>query len=42
MYMMIRSSYSNCKIELIENFSCNNADEFICKKKEVFDNMLLV
>ena len=31
-YMMIRSSYINCKIELIENFPCNNADELICKK----------
>ena len=28
-YMMIRSSYINCKIELIENFPCNNADELI-------------
>ena len=26
-YMMIRSSYCNCKIELIENFPCNNAEE---------------
>ena len=26
-YMMIRSSYINCKIELIENFPCNNAEE---------------
>jgi hypothetical protein len=34
-YVMIRSSYINCKIELIElieNFPCNNADELICKK----------
>jgi hypothetical protein len=26
-YMMIRSSYINCKIELIENYPCNNAEE---------------
>ena len=31
-YMMIHSSYINCKIELIENFPYNNADELICKK----------
>jgi hypothetical protein len=30
-YMMIRSSYINCKIELIENYPCNNAEEL--KKK---------
>ena len=29
--MMIRSSYINCKFELIENFPCNNADDLICK-----------
>jgi hypothetical protein len=28
-YTMICSSYINCKIELIENFPCNNADELI-------------
>ena len=26
-YMMIRSSYINCKIELIENGPCDNAKE---------------
>ena len=26
-YLMIRQSYINCKIELIENFPCNNAEE---------------
>jgi hypothetical protein len=36
-YIMIRSSYINCKIELIENFPCNNADELICIKNEVYD-----
>ena len=28
-YMMIRSSYINCKIELNENFPCNNA-VYVC------------
>ena len=28
-YRMIRSSYINCKIELIENFPCNNA-VYVC------------
>jgi hypothetical protein len=32
--MMIRSSYCNCKIELIENFPCNNAEEFKNKKNK--------
>ena len=32
-YMMIRSSYIDCKIELIENFPCNYADELKFKKK---------
>jgi len=27
--MMIRSSYINCKIELIKNCPCNNAEEYI-------------
>ena len=31
-YMMIRSSYINCKIESIENFPCDNADQLISKK----------
>ena len=26
-YMMIHQSYINCKIELIENFPCNNEEE---------------
>ena len=30
-YMMIHCSYMNCKIELIENCPCNNAEEL--KKK---------
>ena len=38
-YMMIRSSYINRKIDLIENFPCNNADELICKKNEVCDRL---
>ena len=32
-YMMIRSSYMNCKIELIENCPCNNAEELKKKMK---------
>ena len=39
-YMMIRSSYVNCKIELIENFPCNNADELICKKNQVIEKLI--
>jgi len=39
-YMMIRISYINGKIELIENFPCNNADELICKKNEVIDKLI--
>ena len=38
-YMMIRSSYINCKIELIQNFPCNSADELICKKNKVYDRL---
>ncbi len=38
--MMIRSSYINCKIELIENFPCNNADELICTKNGVIDKLI--
>ena len=34
-YKMISISYINCKIELIEHFPRNNADELICKKNEV-------
>jgi len=38
-YMMVRSSYINCKIELIENFPCNNADELKNKQKEIYDKL---
>ena len=38
--MMIRRSYINCKIVLIENFPCNNADELICKKNEGIDKII--
>ena len=34
-YMMIRSSYCNCKIELNENLPCNNADELKIKQNHV-------
>ena len=37
--MMIRSSYINCKIELIEKICpCNNAEEFKNKKMEYMIN----
>jgi hypothetical protein len=39
-YMMIRSSYMNCKIELIENFPCNYADELKFKKNEEYDKSI--
>ena len=35
-YMMIHSSYINCKIELIENFPCNNEEELKKRKKEIY------
>ena len=38
-YMMIRRSYINCKIELIENFPCNNADELKNKQKDFYDKL---
>jgi hypothetical protein len=31
---MIHRSYINCKIELIEDFPCNNAEEFKNKKNK--------
>ena len=37
--MMIRSSYINCEIELIENCPCNNAEELKNKKNEIYDNL---
>ena len=38
-YMMIRQSYINCKIELIENFPCNDAEELKTRKKEIYDKL---
>ena len=38
-YMMIRSSYCNCKIELIEDFPCNNEEELKNRKKEIYDKL---
>ena len=39
-YMMTRSSYINCKIELIEKFCpCNNAEEFKYKKNGIYDKL---
>ncbi len=37
--MMIRSSYCNCKIELIEDFPCNNEEELKNRKKETYDKL---
>ena len=37
-YMMIHCSYINCKIELIENFPCNNEEELKNRKNEIYDN----
>jgi hypothetical protein len=33
-------NFNNFNIELIENFSCDNANDLICKKKEVIDEMI--
>ncbi len=37
--MMIRSSYCNCKIELREDFPCNNVEELKNRKKEINDKL---
>ena len=37
--MMIRRSYINCKIELIENCPCNNAEELKNKQNEIYDKL---
>jgi len=34
-YMMVRHSYIDCKIELIENSPCNNAEELKNKKRNI-------
>ena len=38
-YMMIHSSYINCKIELIENYSCDNNEELQKIKNEIYDKL---
>jgi hypothetical protein len=38
-YMMIHCSYMNCKIELIENFPCNNEEELKNRKNEIHDKL---
>ncbi len=38
-YMMIHQSYINCKIELIEDFPCNNEEELKNRKKEIYDKL---
>ena len=37
--MMIRCSYINCKIELTENFPCNNEEELKNRKNEIYDKL---
>ena len=37
-YMMIHRSYINCKIGLIENYPCNNAEELKIKKTKYMIN----
>ena len=37
-YMMIRQSYCNCKIELIEDFPCNNEEELKTRKRKFMIN----
>jgi hypothetical protein len=39
LYMMIRTSYINCKIELIQDFPCNNAEELKNKQNETYDKL---
>jgi len=38
-YMMIHQSYINCKIELIEDFPCNNEEELKNRTKEIYDKL---
>jgi hypothetical protein len=38
-YMMIHSSYINCKIELIENFPCDNNEELQKRKNEIYHKL---
>ena len=38
-YMMIRNGYCNCKIELIEDFPCNNEEELKNRKKEKYHKL---
>ena len=38
-YMIIHQSYINCKIELIEDFPCNNEEELKNRKKEIYDKL---
>ena len=37
--MMIHQSAINCKIELIENFPCDNNDELQKRKNEIYDKL---
>ena len=37
--MMIRSSYINCEIELIENCPCNNAEELRNKQNKIYEKL---
>jgi hypothetical protein len=37
--MMVRQSSHNCKIELIENFPCNDEEELKNRKNEIYDKL---
>jgi hypothetical protein len=41
-YMMIRNSYINCKIELIENCACNNAEELTKKRYDKLTKIRII
>ena len=38
-FYMIHQSYINCKIELIENFPCDNNEELNKRKMEIYDKL---
>ncbi len=37
--LMISQSHINCKIELIDNFPCNNEEELNNRKNKIFDKL---
>ena len=38
-YLMIRQSFINCEIELIQNIPCNNAEELRNKQNKIYDKL---